>query len=279
MKRDRIARALLVRAVCAAALFASAASAQEKQRDDGNYEREELGVNSYTTPSISRIFEQLDALKPLPFDLLKREMKPLTGARREQLGLAFGSLIADGFLVVAAQKSSLVEELGRSLLKEAQSLGVAERVIRHSKSLTELGQRGDWPAVRRELTATQADVEAAMIQLHDQKMAHFISLGGWLRGLEIGSSAVLAEFSPDRAKIIWQQDLVNYFAEELKTLPPELSADPLFVRIREGVKGIQAELNKALPGGPTTAEVKAVNDQAREINAAITLGRDHAATH
>jgi hypothetical protein len=279
MKRDRIARALLVRAVCAAALFASAASAQEKQRDDGNYEREELGVNSYTTPSISRIFEQLDALKPLPFDLLKREMKPLTGARREQLGLAFGSLIADGFLVVAAQKSSLVEELGRSLLKEAQSLGVAERVIRHSKSLTELGQRGDWPAVRGELTATQADVEAAMIQLHDQKMAHFISLGGWLRGLEIGSSAVLAEFSPDRAKIIWQQDLVNYFAEELKTLPPELSADPLFVRIREGVKGIQAELNKALPGGPTTAEVKAVNDQAREINAAITLGRDHAATH
>ena len=133
-----------------AGVVALPCTARVQEKSDRDYEREELGVNSYTTPSIARIFQQLDELKPLPFDELKREPAAVTHARREQLGLAFGGLIADGFLIVAAEKNDLVDDLGRSLLKEAKSLGVAERVIRHSKSLTELGRRGDWTAVRQD---------------------------------------------------------------------------------------------------------------------------------
>jgi len=46
-------------------------------------------------------------------------------------------------------------------------------------------RRGEWRALRKELIATQADVEQAMIELRDQRLAHLISLGGCLRGLEI----------------------------------------------------------------------------------------------
>ena len=77
---------------------------------------------------------------------------------------------------------------------------MADRVIRHSASLTELGRRGAWQAVRKELIATQADVEQAMIELRDQKMAHLISLGGWLRGLEISAGAIELDFSAQRGK-------------------------------------------------------------------------------
>jgi hypothetical protein len=52
--------------------------------------------------------------------------------------------------------------------------------MRHNASLTELRRRGAWPAVRKELIATQADVEQAMIELRDQKTAYLISLAGWL---------------------------------------------------------------------------------------------------
>ena len=64
--------------------------------------------------------------------------------------------------------------------------------------------------MRQELTATQTDVEEAMVELRDQKMAHLISLGGWLRGLEISASTVMAEFSPARAKVLSQPDFLNY---------------------------------------------------------------------
>jgi hypothetical protein len=241
---------------------------QEETNEDKEHEREELGINSYTTPSIEKVFAQLDQLRPLPFDELTRELPQSTAVSREQRGLIFGGLIADGFLVVEAQRKNLVESFGRVLLNEAHALGVGDQVTRHSASLTELGKRGDWKKVREELIATQADVEQAMIALRDEKMAHLISLGGWLRGLEISAGAVGAEFSAERAKVLAQPDLADYFGEELKTLPPLVAHAPLFEKIRAGVKKLQAVLSKP-PGAINRQDVIGIRQEASELNRAI----------
>src|SRR6202030_195911 len=70
---------------------------------------EELGVNRYTAPSIAQIFKQLDDLKPLPSDQLRREPRQVAAPTREQKGLMFGELIADGFLLVEAEKKNLID--------------------------------------------------------------------------------------------------------------------------------------------------------------------------
>jgi hypothetical protein len=252
-------------------VFNETASAQEEPITPENYEREELGVNEYTTPSIARIFQQLDQLRPLPFEQLRRQLPETTATSREQNGLIFGGLIADGFLLVEAQRKNLVEDFGRILLRQARGLSVADRVLRHSASLTELARRGDWTAVRQELIATQADVEGAMMELRDQKMAHLISLGGWLRGLEISAGAVARNFSPVRAKVLAQPDLLEYFTAELRTLAPATVQTTLFQQIRTGVKAVRATLSK--PGELTLADVQTVHGQARELNTAIrTIG-------
>jgi len=243
--------------------------AQEEPLTEQGYEREELGVNPYTAPSIARIFQQLDDLRPLPFEQLQREFPKASPPSREQKGLIFGGLIADGFLVVEAERRGAVDNLGRVLMREARGLGVADRVMRHSASLTELGRRGDWQAVRKELIATQTDVEQAMIELRDQKMAHLIGLGGWLRGLEISAGAIESDFSAQRVKILAQQDLVDYFTGELKTLPPAVAHTPLFEKIRAGVNAIRVSLNKAIVQGLKPTDVKAIHAQARELNLAI----------
>jgi hypothetical protein len=232
------------------------------------HEREELGVNPYTAPSVAEIFQQLDDLKPLPFEELKRDFPQAAHASREQMGMVFGSLVADGFLIVESQKRNLVDDLGRVLLRQAKSLGVGDRVMRHSASLTELGKKGDWPAVRKELISTQEDVEQAMTELKDQKMAHLISLGGWLRGLEICAGAVESNYTPDRAAALWQRDLINYFAEELKTLPPAIAHKPVFEKVRAGVNDIRDRLNRA-PEKPSLEDVKALHAEARELNSMI----------
>ena len=252
-----------------ALLFAAPpVSAQEPIENPVEHEREELGVNPYTAPNLADIFQQLDDLKPLPFEELKREFPHGSHSSREQMGMVFGGLIADGFLIVACQKKNLVEDLGRVLLRQARSLGVGDRVMRHSASLTELGKKGDWPAVRKELISTQQDVEQAMTELRDQKMAHLIGLGGWLRGLEITSGAVELNYSSDRAAVLWQRDLINYFAEEIKTLPPAVAHKPLFAKIREGVGAIQTLLNNA-PDKLSLDEVKTLHARAKELNQAI----------
>jgi hypothetical protein len=265
------AAARLLLSILFAATMAAAGiiSAQEEPLAEEEHEREELGVNPYTAPSIARIFQQLDELKPLPFEQLKRDFPPPIAASREKKALIFGGLIGDGFLIVEAEKKNLVDELGRILIREARGLGVAERVMRHSAGLTELSRRGDWNAVRQELITTQADVEEAMMELRDQQMAHLISLGGWLRGLEICAGAVEGEFSPSRAKILARPELINYFTEELKTLPPTTAHTALFEEIRGGVNTIRVLLDKAKGQGLQQSDVKTIHDRARKLNLAI----------
>jgi len=253
--------------ILVAALLASTAIAanQEEPNEDKQHEREELGVNPYTAPSIEKIFAQLDQLRPLDFDQLKRDLPQSNAAGRERKGLIFGGLIADGFLIVEAERKNLVENFGRVLLEQARALGVGDRVMRHSASLTELGRRGEWQQVRQELIGTQADVEQAMVELHDEKMAHLISLGGWLRGLEISAGAVEMAFSPQRAKVLAQPDLVDYFGAELKTLPPTVAHMPLFEKIRAGIKKLQPILSKSSDAF-IRGDVMAVRTEANELN-------------
>jgi len=248
--------------------LAAALSAQEQPVGDETPEREELGVNAYTAPLISRIFQQLDKLRPLSFEQLRRPLPESLGRSREEKALIFGELIADGFLVVEAERKNIVDDFGRVLLREARALGVAERVTRHSASLTERGRGGDWAGVRQELIATQQDVEQALIELRDQNIAHLISLGGWLRGLEICAGAVAANFSLERAKVLAEPELVDYFGAELRTLPPSLAHEPLFEKIRGGVHAIQAKLNQS-SGGLTLADVRAIHSQAADLNTTI----------
>jgi hypothetical protein len=246
---------------------------QEEPNEDKEHEREELGVNPYTAPSIEKIFAQLDQLRPLSFDQLKREHPQSIAAGREHKGMIFGGLIADGFLIVEAERKNLVENFGRVLMEQARALGVGDRVMRHSASLTQLGRRGEWQQVRQELIATQTDVEQAMIELRDEKMAHLISLGGWLRGLEISSRTVEEEFSPQRAKVLAQPDLAAYFAAELKTLPPPIAHTALFEKIRAGINKLQPLLSKS-PETLTRADASVIRAEASELNDAIRTGNN-----
>src|SRR3954452_15538336 len=79
--------------------------------EPSEHEQEELGINPYTAPSVAEIFQQLDDLQPLPFEQLKRAFPQAGRASREQMGMIFGSLVADGFLIVESKRSNLVEDL------------------------------------------------------------------------------------------------------------------------------------------------------------------------
>ena len=247
----------------------SIAAEQPPSGDD--HELEELGVNRYTAPSIAQIFKQLDDLKPLPFEQLKREPADVAGATREQKAVMFGQLIADGFLLVEAERNSLVENFGRMLLEHARALGVSDQVMRHSASLTELGKHGDWARMRQELITTQTDVEQAMLDLRDEKMAHLISLGGWLRGLEICAATVEVDYSPKRAAVLVRPELAEYFADELRTLPPALAGSAVFEKIRAGINRLEPLLTKK-PETVSRADVTAIRTEANQLNNAVRQG-------
>ena len=245
-----------------AGTFGFASNVKEDLSKDPDY-REELGVNQFTAPSIDKVFASLDALKPIPFDAVTRPVSELSTNDRSRYALAFGVLIGDGFLDVEAERDQDLPALGRELIRRAKGLGVGERVARHSKRLLDLGQIGAWDKLRKELSVTQADVESAMLGLHDEPLAQLLSLGGWLRGLEIGAQSVVKTFSPERAERLRNRELLNYYLDRLDSLAPRFKKNELIQKITAGLQSVQQSWNEAENFGPS--QVARIYETARDL--------------
>jgi hypothetical protein len=233
------------------ALVFAATGDQDQDLSKDPHFREELGVNQYTAPSIESLFQTLDSLKPIPYQQLSRTPQALRLNNRVKFALSFGVLIGDGFLAVSGEDSKNIEPLGRELLRRAKGLGVEQRVTRHSKQLLDLARQSKWGALRKELIVTQKDVELAMLDLRDEEIAHLLSLGGWIRGLEIAAASVATTFTPERAEKLRQLDLMDYYLGRLGDLSPSLKATPWMINIVQGLTTIRQKLS---PQQPLTKE-------------------------
>ena len=232
--------------------------------------REEYGVNQFTTPSIRKIFGQMEALGSLPYDKLKRAVPKSVGSDRALVALSLGVLIGDGFLSVQTEKVSDLEDVGRAVLKHAKSLGAGARVTEHAKSLLENSALGDWKTLRSDLAGTQKDVESDMVLLRDMEMAHLISLGGWLRGLQIASGAASDPFSPERAGLLARTDLLEYFTAMLAELNPTLQKRSWLKTLRPGLEEIRVliDMPEGKPFEP--AQVKSLYEKSSALVKLVT---------
>lgn len=229
--------------------------------------REEFGVNGVTTPSIEALFELLDTLGTLHYDKLKREISDKTPGDRVAVSLNLGALIADGFLIVQCEKVEEMTDIGRALLKHAKVLGAGTRMNRHSQSLLEHSLKGDWKTLRKELAKTQFDVEAEMVLLRDVDIAHLVSLGGWLRAFEIATSAVDANYNPEKTRNLARKDIVEYYLASLEGLSDAAREIPTMKKIIQGLQElmplVEGEEGRVLK----PEEVKALKAKAAQLSA------------
>ncbi len=224
--------------------------------------REEFGVNGITTPSIEAIFELLDTLGTLHYDKLKRPISNNTPSDRVAVSLSLGALIADGFLIVQCEKIEEMNDIGRALLKHAKVLGAGTRMNRHSQSLLEHSIKGDWKTLRNELSKTQFDVEAEMVQLRDVDIAHLVSLGGWLRAFQIATQSVVDNFDPEKTRNLARHDIAEYYLSSLESLSEKAQELPVMVKLRTGLQDLMPLVD--VPEGKILSEdeVKALHKQA-----------------
>lgn len=202
----------------------------------------ELAVNRFTAPSISRMFDTLQFLMPLPIAEVERKMPARMSPDRSDLAIELGFLIADGFLMVQAGQLGDVENMAKDLTRYGKALAAGDRVNRHAAGLLESAKKGDVAQLKIELASTQKDVEDELVALQDADLAHLISLGGWIRALEVSSVAVDKQFSPERASKVMRSDIAEYYAECITGLDPKISARPNF----QGIRNLLKELTKQM---------------------------------
>lgn len=236
--------------------------------------REELGVNPITSPSIAGLLKDLGSFRPIPMDLIESANHSAAFGNRLQTALHFGSLVADGFMLTIAERPQDIQNIGKELIRQSKALGVGERLTKRSKSLFELSDKGDWVGMREELVRTQEDVEQSMMELHDEEMAHMISLGGWLRGFQLGAASTAERYSEAKAKILGRIEVVEYFLDRLDTLNPRLKKTAMVTAFIARIREIRLVLVETEGQTPTVAQVERLKKLADLAEAVATARVD-----
>lgn len=268
--KNRIARGVLM----ACAMFAMPAGAQEPGGGgakipadlvDDEHVREELGVNEFTAPSIAKLFDTLQFLMPLPLignELKLGERMPLD---RADIAMELGFQIAEGFLVVQAEQLDRVEGLAAQLTKYGKALGAGDRVNRHAASLLDSAKKKDVEQLKKELAATQRDVETELVALRDADLAHLISLGGWIRALNVASGAVEKQFTVERAEKVMREDIADYYTESVAGLERRIAERPNYLKIRDLLAGMRSEMTLKDGEKPKQEKIAEIRAQAQKL--------------
>jgi len=233
-------------------------------RDDPHV-LEELGVNEFTAPSIAKMFDTLQFLMPLPVAETERKAPSRMPLDRADLAMGLGFLIADGFLVVQAGQMEKVEALASDLTRYGKALGAGDRVNRHAASLLESAKKQEVEQLKKELAATQRDVEYELLSLRDADLAHLISLGGWIRALEVSTVAIDKQFSPERASKVMREDIADYYTESVAGLEPRISERPNYLEMRDILSGLRNEMVIEPGKEPTKEKIADIRQQAAKL--------------
>lgn len=268
----KISRLSLLGAIAALVIPLSAEEVNLENRGDipkdlldDPHVREELAVNEFTAPSIAKLFDTLQFLMPLPIAEVARKMPARMAQDRADLAIELGFLIADGFLVVQAEQLDQVEELAKDLTRYGKALGAGDRVNRHAAGLLDAAKIKDVAQLKKELASTQRDVEAELVSLRDADLAHLISLGGWVRALEVSTVAVDKQFSVERARKVMREDIADYYTESVAGLEPRISERPNYLAMRDVLAGLRTEMVLEEGQEPTPQMMSEIRQQAAKL--------------
>ena len=236
----------------------AAAQKPAKTIDLGQFPAET--IDNVVVPVPSEVFTVLDKLgNPNWRSELGPQQTYPPSPNRAQVALLLGTIIADGFVAVEAEDSERVKEIGRNVLTLAEAINVRKSVVARSNSIIEKADARNWNAVRREFDGALQDVNKAMIELNDEQLAQLVSLGGWLRGTEVLTSIVKEKYSRERAELLYQPLLVDYFSRQLDIMSPRLRRQELVGEIRNALGRIGPLIKQSPSDGIAPETVTEIN--------------------
>jgi hypothetical protein len=152
---------------------------------------------------------------------------------RSRIALLLGMLVADGYTAVEAQDGQSVKNIGKAITAQAKKLNVNQSVLGRSNSINDFAENNDWNALREELEATQNEVKLDMAGQGDDRLVTLVSLGAWIRGIDIASRMVRDEYREETARLLRQPAIVEYLVTQIDALPDSVRGEPLVAEVRE----------------------------------------------
>ncbi|MBR5888786.1 MAG: hypothetical protein IKY92_01935 [Akkermansia sp.] len=243
---------------------------------DDSHSNQELGINVYTAPSISKIFAQLDHLPAIPEEYVlrnRRENLPLDAGK---LALEMGYLMADGFIAVRSGHMNDIKPIALDLTRYGKAMGVGDKMNVYSAGLLEHAEKGQLNEFKRILASAQGAVNEELTALRDPDLSHLLALGGWVRALEASAAAIETRFDAGQALVVFYPDAPAYFSEILLGVSPRTAKRLNVPALSELLQNLVEVMSLPEGESPTCERVRAVKEITGRISTLIVgAGYEH----
>jgi len=99
----------------------------------------------------------------------------------------------------------------------------------------------------------------------DQDLVILVSLGGWIRGTQVVSGAIMRNYDERSAKVLRQPALVKFMQSKINEISPELRGEPLVKGVNEQLPGIEKLVSFPPEKAPSPDEVRKVNEAVGKV--------------
>lgn len=226
-------------------------------------------TDSMTIPTPGELFAALEKTGKTNWAGQYRGPIPVTYRDRAQIALNLGGLIADGFIAVEAKDGQQVKNIGADIIKLAKALGVSEKLLGRGSSINEFAENNEWDTLQEELEATQNEVKSSMQSHADQDLVILVTLGGWIRGTQVVTSAIIQNYDERAAKVLRQPALVHFMQSKINEISPELRDAPLVKDVSDQLSQIEKLVSFPPNKTPSIEEVRKINEAVGKAMAAI----------
>ncbi|MEX1118088.1 MAG: hypothetical protein WEB60_04765 [Terrimicrobiaceae bacterium] len=239
--------------ILAAAAFAGSPAHGSMTKDDlASVEK----LDAVTIPMPGEFFTAMGKVGQPAWGQHLRVGSPGVTDSRSLIALGLGTLVADGYVAVEAQDGQAIKNIGKEILALAKKLNLSQSVLGRSNSISDFADNNDWNALREELEATQNEVKLDMVDQNDDRLVTLVSLGAWIRGVDLVSGMVTKEYSPAGAKLLRQPAIIEYLLTQIDALPESArSASPL-PEIRAG---LESSLPLVEPEVPSAGQIASLH--------------------
>jgi hypothetical protein len=242
-----------------------AATSTETGRLPADQLAKAIRSDSISIPTPGELFAALEKPGKTNWSGQYRGPMPMTYRNRAQIALNLGGLIADGFIAVEAKDGQQVKNIGSDIIKLAKALGVSENLLRRGNSINEFAENDEWDTLQEELEATQNEVKSSMQSHSDQDLVILVSLGGWIRGTQVVSGAIMQNYDERSAKVLRQPALVSFMKSKINEISPQLRSEPLVRDVSEQLPGIEKLVSFPAGKAPSADEVRKVNEAVGKV--------------
>src|SRR5215217_679475 len=218
-----------------------------------------------TVPTPGELFAALGKSGKINWSAQYRAPIPTTYSNRGQIALNLGGLIADGFIAVEAKDSQQVKNIGSDIIKLAKALGVSEKLLSRGSTINEFAENNEWDTLQEELEATQNEVKSAMQSHADQDLVILVTLGGWIRGTQVVTAAIVQNYDERSARVLRQPALVHFMQSKVNEISPELRGEPLVKDVTQQLGEIEKLVSFPPDKPPTVDEVRKVNQAVTKV--------------